>query len=246
MDDHGFGASRSLLTYSPITERLPFIRRRRLDGRDRELPERNDRRDLADDLDAYAERMADWLDARDVQAPHIIDENTAAILGTKILGTMLRIARDDPERWEAHQQASAHYERVTRTEYIMGWRRDALALFDQAMESGVIAPKIRERFENPDTLQLHALPDVLRKLASASESKPPIGFSANSPSATSQVRCTHDAAAGQPERPLSSELSNVARFAVGRGVGVSLMDRRREPRHRRLRGRPRHRDRRPP
>ena len=155
----------ALLTYEPITVRVPFIRRRRLDDRDRELPERNDRRDLADDLDAYADRMADWLDARDAQAPHIIDENTAAILGTKTLGAMLRIAGDDPERWEAHQQASAHYKRVTRTEYIMGWRRDALALFDQAMESGVIAPKIRERFENPDALQLHALPDVLRKLA---------------------------------------------------------------------------------
>jgi hypothetical protein len=33
------------------------------------------------------------------------------------------------------------------------------------MESGVVTPKIRERFEKPDMIQLRALPDVLRKLA---------------------------------------------------------------------------------
>ena len=46
--------------------------------------------------------MADWLEARDLQAPHIIDEKTTAILARTTLGTMLRIAGDDPERWEAH------------------------------------------------------------------------------------------------------------------------------------------------
>lgn len=45
------------------------------------LPPRDDRRDLADDLDVFANRMADWLDARAVKAPSIIDANTAAILG---------------------------------------------------------------------------------------------------------------------------------------------------------------------
>ena len=151
------------VTWEPVARRLPLMRHRL--PSDRELPERNDRRDLADDLDAFANRMADWLDARDVQAPHIIDQNTAAILGRRTLGEILRIAQDDPERWEAHWEASAHYDRTTRAEYIMGRRSDALALFDQAMESAVVTPKIRERFEKPDMIQLRALPDVLRKLA---------------------------------------------------------------------------------
>lgn len=136
---------------------MPLVRHERADD-DPALPVRDDRRDLADDLEAYASRLADWLDARDVKAPSIIDENKNA------LAEALRISQNDPARWETHQQAAAHYDRVTRAEYLIAWRGNALVLFDQAMQLGVITPKIRERFEKPDMTQMRALPDLLRKL----------------------------------------------------------------------------------
>jgi hypothetical protein len=77
---------------------------------------------------------------------------------------MIGIARDDPERWAAHQEASAHYDRTTRAEYLIGWRGEALALFDHAVHLGVVTPKVRERIEKPDMVQLRALPELLRRL----------------------------------------------------------------------------------
>ncbi len=88
---------------------------------DPDLPVRDDRRDLADDLEQYAEQLANWLDARSIEAPTIIRNNTAAI-GESNLAAMLRIKRDEPDRWEGHQQAAEHYDRVIRTEYLLGWR----------------------------------------------------------------------------------------------------------------------------
>lgn len=129
------------------------------------LPPRDDRRDLADDLDAFANRMADWLDARAVEAPSIIDANTTAILGQSRLSQVMRVALDDPERWKAHQEATAHYDKTTRAEYLIGWRGEALRLFDAAVELGVVTPKARDRFEKPDMTQLRALPELLHKLA---------------------------------------------------------------------------------
>lgn len=142
---------------------VPLVRRRDADD-DTCVSVRDDRRDLADDLLAYADRIADWLDARQIEAPRIIEENASTILGGA-LGEMLRIAKDEPERWETHQHATSRFEVATRAEYVVAWRTRALSLFDQAVEMGVVSPKARVCLEKPDTVQLRAVPDVLRKLA---------------------------------------------------------------------------------
>ena len=77
----------TLLTWEPVARRVPFLAKRRVDE-DPALPIRDDRRDLADDLTTYASRVADWLDARGVQAPRILDENAAPIGGKRTLGEL--------------------------------------------------------------------------------------------------------------------------------------------------------------
>lgn len=142
---------------------VPLLRRRDADD-DPSVSVRNDRRDLADDLLAYADRIADWLDARQIEAPSVIERNASTVLGGA-LGEMLRIAKDDPERWEAHQHATSRFEIATHAEYVLAWRARALSLFDQAVEMGVVSPKARVGLEKPDTVRLRAVPDILRKLA---------------------------------------------------------------------------------
>lgn len=127
---------------------------------DPDLPVRDDRRDLADDLDHFAQCFEDWLDARRVQAPQIIEDNAKSILYE-----MIRVSEEEPERWEAHREASAYYGKVTRAEYMLGWRAEALKLFDAAADMGAVTPKVRERFEKPNMMQLGALPVILRKLS---------------------------------------------------------------------------------
>jgi hypothetical protein len=133
---------------------------------DADLPARDDRRDLAEDLDVFASRLDDWLDARAAAAPTLIEQNTSALMPkANPLTEALRIAGQDPERIEAHRLAKKHFDRNTMVEYFLGWRAEAVSLFDQAAEMGVVSPKVRERVQKPDLAQLRALPKDLRKLS---------------------------------------------------------------------------------
>jgi hypothetical protein len=127
---------------------------------DQPFPFRDDRRDLADDLRALAQRVDDWWSRHEMQRPSIIERNAKSVLAE-----MVRVAREEPERFEAHRQATRYYDRVMRTEYALTFQPEALRLFDAAVEVGAVTPKARHRVQRPDVSEIRQLPTALRDLA---------------------------------------------------------------------------------
>lgn len=95
-----------------------------------------------------------------MQRPSIIERNAKSVLAE-----MVRVAREEPERFEAHQQATRHYDRVMRTEYALTFQSEALRLFDAAVDAGAVTPKARHRFQRPHVSEIRQLPAALRDLA---------------------------------------------------------------------------------
>lgn len=137
-----------------------YVIRRRRNADDPNLPLHDDRRDLADNLDVLAQRLADWQSRHEVQRPSIIEGNVKSVLAA-----MARVAREEPERFESYRQATRHYDRVMRTEYALTFQPEAMHLFDAAVEAGAVTPKARHRVQKPDASEIRQLPDALRDLA---------------------------------------------------------------------------------
>jgi hypothetical protein len=137
---------------------------------DAALPLRNDARDLADELEDYAQRLQDWYDARDLDRPQLIEENTVRLLranGKGVLAETLRVFADEPERVTEHNQATAHFDRTLLAEYLLRWRAEGVRLIDRTITERVVAPSVRADFiDKPDRETLKQLPDnVYRRLA---------------------------------------------------------------------------------
>lgn len=135
---------------------VAVVRLRRPD--DGELPWRDDRRDLAHGFELLADHVEGYLDDRAAERPKIEADNVAAALRE---GTW-----EGESEEEIRRRASDYSDTVSRAQYLLTLGPQAGALFDRAVEYGVVAPHLRGHFAEPkDHAALEQLPAEFREVA---------------------------------------------------------------------------------
>jgi len=122
------------------------------------LPRPDDRRELADDFDAVAAYVDDYLATRRAERPGIEARNVAAYMEAK--------AEENPSEEEVREKASHHSDLVDRTNYLLSMAPQVQPLFEKAVAEGVVSSRLRDDFLKPtDYAHLERLPHRLREVA---------------------------------------------------------------------------------
>jgi hypothetical protein len=117
---------------------------------------RDERLDLADDMDAFRMELQQMLGASSGGASNPVQGG---------LGELARQERDEPEAYRIAEREARSRKKQELYGYRLFWRETAMQFYDAAFAHGVIGRQARAAVVNPDSLQIDNLPDLFERLA---------------------------------------------------------------------------------